>query len=146
MYIQNIQGQSEPEREREGRNVLITVLSVSLPTSLCLCAKYAGLSENMDWNLPRYSKVRPDWQNHVTSLLLVLLIVVLVGVNTSLSVSTYQHPHTTLCLRKTHSLVLTDADKWLEAWTEYFSGPGPGASARHRFCFLPPIIPVVIVD
>ena len=90
--------------------------------------------------------MRPDWQNHVTSLLLVLLIVVLVGVNTSFSVSTDHHLPTTLSLRKSHSPVPSDADKWLEDWTKYFSGVGPGAGARHRLCFLPPIIPVVIVD
>ena len=57
-----------------------------------------------------------------------------------------QNLPTTLSLRKSHSPVPSDADKWLEAWTKYFSGAGPGAGARHRFCFLPPIIPVVIVD
>ena len=63
-----------------------------------------------------------DWQNPVTSLLLGSLIVVLVGVNTLSAPGNHTRQSSLM------------ADKRLEA------------GAGHRFCFLPPIILVVIVD
>ena len=109
MYIQNIQGQSESWERVEmcwSQYWVFSAVSYLALPGLCLCAKYAQLSENMDWNLPRYSKVRPDcdWlakPRHVPPTWI-----------PDCCTCWCQH---TLSLRKYHSPVTTDG--WQMAWS-----------------------------